>query len=366
MFESCTIKAVDGATAAIDGSYNLGRPWQNEPRATYLNTTMNVLPTAAGWTGMNKLTTHFGEYGSKNGTGASVDLSGRTVTTEISVNAYAPVLSAEQAANFTLKNVLGGTDSWLPTDYTTVLAAPTISLNENTISWSAVADARCYVIFKNGEYYANQTGTSYSLTEADEGIYTVRAANEMGGLGAVSTSIVFKRSIAAGKWSTIVVPFDIASEDITTVFGNETSVAELKSGDASTLTFNTTLTDNKMKANQPYAIKVANNLSAVKLNNVTTDYAAEPTQTVNDWNFVGTYSSTTVPEGSYYFKENELWKAGGSGTTSIKPFRAYLHYTGSAPAPAPTFTIDGEVTGIAHISADGQMNLEETISYPGL
>lgn len=342
VFEDCTISPVANATATIAG-YSLGRPWQNEPRATYLNTTMNVLPTAAGWTGMNKLTTHFGEYGSKDGTGASVDLSGRTVTTEISVNAYTPVLTANQAANFTVENVLGGTDSWLPTDYTTVLAAPTISLNENTISWTAVEDARCYVIFKNGEYYANQTGTSYSLTE--EGLYTVRAANEMGGLGAAASDIVFKRSITAGNWSTIVLPFDIASDQITTVFGAGASVAELSSGTENTLNFTTTLTDSKMKANQPYAIKVASDFTSATINGVNI-VAGTPTQTVGDWKFVGTYSPTNVPTDSYYFKSNGLYKSSSEHTTTIKPFRAYLTYTGGGSPTAPNFVIDGEATGI--------------------
>lgn len=171
------------------------------------------------------------------------------------------------------------------------------------------------------------------------------------------------RGIKAGNWSTIVLPFDIASGDITTVFGDGTSVAELKSGDASTLTFSTALTDSKMKANQPYAIKVTSNFTSATINGVTI-VAGTPTQSITNWQFVGTYNNGTIAAGdNYYFKSNKLYKAGGSGTTSIKPFRAYLHYTGSAPAPAPTFTIDGNVTGIAQISADGQMNLEEGAFY---
>lgn len=39
------------------------------------------------------------------------------------------------------------------------------------------------------------------------------------------------------------------------------------------------------------------------------------------------------------------------------------HASWAAPAPAPTFTIDGDLTGIAHISTDGQMNLEEGAVY---
>lgn len=177
-------------------------------------------------------------------------------------------------------------------------------------------------------------------------------------------NVTLTRSITADNWSTIVLPFDIASSDITTIFGAGTSVAELSSGDANTLTFTTTLTDSKMKANQPYAIKVASAFSSKDISGVDIKVPAStpPTQTVGYWNFVGTYSSTSVPTDSYYFKDNDLWKAGGSGTTNMKPFRAYLTYTGVG-TPAPNFVIDGDVTGIAHISADGQMNLEEGAIY---
>ena len=363
VFQECTIKAIDATAATTnEGSYYLGRPWQNEPRAYFLNTTMNVLPNAAGWTNMSSsLPTHFYEYGSLNGSNEVIDLSSRTAPSSSTNLPYTPVMTSEQAAKYTLKNVLGGTDSWLPTDYTNVVDAPTISLDGSTLSWTAVDDARCYVIFKNGEYYANQTGTSYSLTE--EGLYTVRAANEMGGLGTAASDVVFKRSITAGNWSTIVLPFDIPSSDITTIFGAEASVAELSSSTENTLNFSTTLTDSKMKANQPYAIKVASDFTSATINGVTI-VEDTPTQTITNWQFVGTYNNGTIAaENNYYFKSNKLYKAGGSGTTSIKPFRAYLHYTGSDPAPAPTFTIDGNVTGIAHINADGQMNLEEGAVY---
>ena len=174
-------------------------------------------------------------------------------------------------------------------------------------------------------------------------------------------NVALTRSIAANKWSTIVLPFDIASSDITTIFGSGVSVAELSSGDASTLTFSTTLTDSKMKANQPYAIKVTSNFTSATINGVTI-VNETPTQSISNWNFVGTYSSTTVPTDSYYFKSNKLYISSSEHTTSIKPFRAYLTYNGT-PAPALNFVIDGNVTGIAHISADGQINLEEGAFY---
>ena len=210
----------------------------------------------------------------------------------------------------------------------------------------------------------NGSGTTCNMK--DFALVLFQALDESSNYTAVAssnTTVTLTRSINANKWSTIVLPFDIASGDITTIFGDGASIAELKSGDASTLTFSTTLTDSKMKANQPYAIKVASNFTSATINGVTI-VNATPTQTVGDWNFEGTYSSTSVPEGSYYFKSNQLYQRSAGHTTSMKPFRAYLTYTGGTQtAPALNFVIDGDVTGIAHITADGQMNLEEGAVY---
>ena len=285
-------------------------------------------------------------------TGIAVDLSDRT-NSSTSTNTYTPVLTADEAAKYTLENVLGGTDSWLPTDYTNVVAAPVVSLNGATLSWTDVEDALCYIIYKDGEYLTNQTATTYELTE--EGLYTVRAANGMGGLGAEATSVAFKRSITAGNWSTIVVPFDIAEADIANVFGAQTSVAGLTDGTENMLNFSTTLSDGKMKANQPYAIKVQTDFSQAVINNVVI-VEGEPVQTVEGWTFNGTYSSGSIPSGSYYFKSNKLYLANGKQT--VKPFRAYFTPSNTSGGHAAMIDVafDGETTGIMNVNENGNIN----------
>ena len=190
VFDHCTIKPMEGATLVTDGSYNLGRPWQNEPRANFLHTTMEVLPAAAGWTSMSTLPTHFYEYDSRDGNGAVVDLSDRS-NSPTSTNTYEPVLTDEQAAAFTVRNVLGGTDAWDAAALAAQVAAPTsVVLNGVDMTWEAVEDAKLYVVLKDGEFFAQTTATTYSLTES--GKYTVKAANRFGGLGAASAEVTYK------------------------------------------------------------------------------------------------------------------------------------------------------------------------------
>lgn len=195
VFQECTISAMTGASLVTNGSYNLGRPWKDEPRCYFLNTRMNVKPANGGWTSMSTLPTHFYEYGSVDKNGAAIDLSVRT-NSPTSTNTYTPVLTSTEAARFTLKDVLGGTDSWLPTEETATSPAPLLSANGNIISWNSVDDARCYVVFHNGEYVTNLTTTSYTAPEAGE--YEIRTANLNGGLGTGATITVGEGGITGG------------------------------------------------------------------------------------------------------------------------------------------------------------------------
>ncbi len=334
---NCTInKYVGSYNYEADGNFTLGRPWQGEPRNYWLNTTMNVKPSADGWSGMGTLKTHFYEYNSMDSNGTAIDLSVRK-NSPTSTNTYTPVLTTEQAAKFTVKNVLGGTDSWLPTEECVTLSAPTLSMTGTTLSWDVIDDARCYVVFKNGQYLTNTTETT--LNAADDGVYTVRAANLNGGMGETSNAVL-KRAITAGKWSTIVLPFAMSENQLKSTFGDDVKVAGLTAGDDTSLTFSTVSSTN---ANQPYAIKVTADFTGALISNVTIENGT-PEQSVGNWTFAGTYaSSAEIPTGAYFFSANKLVKAGTGNT--VKGTRAYL-VNGNASAPVLNFIIDSETTGI--------------------
>ena len=151
---------------------------------------------------------------------------------------------------------------------------------------------------------------------------------------------VLIRTIAADTWNTIVLPFAMTNAQLTEAFGDNVKVAALASGDEETLNFNTVTAT---AANQPYAIKLSSSdskSSPFTIEGVTISDAT-PTQTITNWNFIGTYSSTNIPTGSYFFSGNQLWQASDE-TNTIKPFRAYFTYTGNASAPQPRFIISSE------------------------
>lgn len=208
VFNDCTI---DGATST-NGTYSLGRPWGESPKAVYLNTTMKVLPAAAGWADMGPLPGLFAEYKSHTGSGAPVDVSQRKTVYQVEgiPTPYTgpTVLSDEQAAAYTLYNVLGGDDNWMPDMLTEPAPTPELSLEGNMLVWPANQYSLCYLIFKEGNYWGQTIGNRYEL--AEDGVYSVRAANEMGGLSSVSNQVsVSTSSLENGWFEAETAPVDV-------------------------------------------------------------------------------------------------------------------------------------------------------------
>ena len=182
---------VDGAATANNNFY-LGRPWGDSPAATYLNTTFNILPLAAGWTSMSpRKVLRFHEYGSKDANGNLLDLSQRSTSTCRPANGSdEPVITAEQAALYTVENVMSGYDGWAPQTLTAQLPAPTLTAEGSQLSWNAIEGAYCYVVCKNGQAVAFTRDNHYAFTDdLDTNQFTVRVANVMGGLGEPSNGI---------------------------------------------------------------------------------------------------------------------------------------------------------------------------------
>ena len=196
IFKDCTIK--DGSTAGINGKYKLGRPWgKGTPIALFIDTKMEVIPTAAGWDEMSGgYPKRFAEYNSTTTTGTAVDLSGRkqvydaydakdgnNYTNRRNETAESPVLTAEEAAFYTIETVMGGDDDWDPTAATEQASAPTnVKIAGNNLTWDNSNYALLWAVCKNGKVVDFTVEPTYNVDDASA-TWSVRAANEMGGLG---------------------------------------------------------------------------------------------------------------------------------------------------------------------------------------
>lgn len=132
----------------------------------------------------------FAEYGSKTVSGSLVDLSNRRTTYTIDGKTVTlnPVLSATEASQYTVNNVLSGNDNWQPEIYTKQMRSPVVSLSDSTLKWNDNDSALCWIIFRDNKFYKCVTSNNCKITSGS-GKYTVRAANAMGGLGSVSNNI---------------------------------------------------------------------------------------------------------------------------------------------------------------------------------
>ena len=196
IFKDCTIK--DGSTTGINGKYKLGRPWgKGTPIALFIDTKMEVIPTAAGWDEMSGgYPKRFAEYNSTTATGTAVDLNGRKQVYDAyedkvgdnyinrrNETAESPVLTAEEAAFYTIENVLGGDDDWDPTAATEQASAPTnVKIAGKELTWDNSNYALLWAVCKDGKVVDFTIEPTYDIDDTSA-TWSVRAANEMGGLG---------------------------------------------------------------------------------------------------------------------------------------------------------------------------------------
>lgn len=203
IFKDCTIK--DGSTAGINGKYKLGRPWgKGTPIALFIDTKMEVIPTAAGWDEMSGgYPKRFAEYNSTTATGTAVDLSerkqvydaydkkdGDTYTNRRNETAGNPILTAEEAAAYTIETVMGQDDDWDPTAATEQASAPSnVKLNGTTLAWDNNDYALLWAVCKNGKVVDFTIKPTYLVDDASA-TWSVRAANEMGGLSEATAAVL--------------------------------------------------------------------------------------------------------------------------------------------------------------------------------
>lgn len=188
VFNDCVIDGNPGTS----GSFALGRPWQGTPMSVWINTKMKTIPEKAGWREMNDnvLPKLFAEYNSHTESGNPVDCSLRKTVFKAGTVTYGPVLTKEEAARFTVENALSGSDAWQPVLLTEQAIAPVITIKDGAISWNASDYVFCYAICKNGKVidFTNDNTYTLPIDADDDDEFTVRAANEMGGLGVASNT----------------------------------------------------------------------------------------------------------------------------------------------------------------------------------
>ncbi|HSC54305.1 MAG TPA: pectinesterase family protein [Phnomibacter sp.] len=200
VFSNCTIDE-DIATGV---TVYYGRPWQNRPKTTWINTTLKAKVYASGWYyKMGAIPDIFADYNTMDAAGNPVDLSQRISQYEYDVKDVNGVvtgtvqgtakksLTNEEAAEYTYEKImLRSGDSWDPRLMTEAPEAPAaVTVSNGTINWSAAAYSRLYIIHKNNKPIGFSIGTQF-VDPAPGAVlnpeYSVQSVGEFGALSAVA------------------------------------------------------------------------------------------------------------------------------------------------------------------------------------
>ena len=182
------------------GSNKLGRAWQNQPQAVWINTTLKTTIAAEGWSEWHIAPKLFAEYNTMDADGNPVDLNNRRTTYKVDADKLAPgetspvsrqaVLSAEEAARYTYEAVTSGNDDWNPRKFFEPVDAPAnlkYSTADRTLTWTPSEYAICYVIIDQNDKVIGFTKDSSFTTDGQGSQYSVKAVNEYGSLSQPST-----------------------------------------------------------------------------------------------------------------------------------------------------------------------------------
>lgn len=231
-----------------------------------------------------------------------------------------------------------------------------------TLSLTAAVDAEVgtSTVTISNIVFANPDGgrlepndLSMSLTVEEGTLVTLDEASAVAPTAQDDVNVLLKRTIHAGGWNTLVLPFALTNAQVKELFGSNTKVATFNSvtTDADeniTLKFNNYTST--LKANTPYLVWPEESGDTYTIGGVNIA-PAQPIVTKGNVQFIGTYvGGSKVPEGDYYLSENKIYQSAGLST--IGGYRAYFHVKSSDEARCLTLDIDGETTAIWSVKAD--------------
>jgi len=218
-------------------------------------------------------------------------------------------------------------------------------------------------------YTTEELETTVTVNSAgDERLLLDEAATDAPD-NATGADVRVVRTIAAGNWSTICLPFAMTEEQVKAAFGNGVQLGDFTSWSPvkeseSVVGINvgfTTVT--AIEANHPYIIKVEEPVTEFTVDGVNIAASAEPkvqvgTKASERGYMYGTYMATTVPEENVFLSGNKFYYS--VGDSPIKAFRAYFEFRDVLDAyydvaeARITFSLDGNTLDATLVNSERQ------------
>ena len=154
-------------------------------------------------------------------------------------------------------------------------------------------------------------------------------------------NVLVKRTIKAGQWSTIVLPFALNKAKAEAAFGSDVQLAEFTGfevdygDDEENVTplgivinlANYTMNSKKgMTAGKPFLIKVSEDIESFTADGVIINNAVNDISKSDEFDtpgkLTGTFVKTTIPEDGLFISNNRFWYS--TGKTTVKAFRCWF------------------------------------------
>ena len=235
--------------------------------------------------------------------------------------------------------------------------------------------------------FANTSNASVSSDDATGNItvgsvVTLSEDDTTAPIAISNVDVTVERTLKAGVWNTIVLPFDVPAAQIATVFGEGTKIGEFTGYDYNTTTKEVKVNfedKNQIVAHTPYIIKVPGELSQITVSNAditnpTNDLTVN--KSVSDPTFgieitkkmIGTYVPVTLDDNCLFLSENNF--VFSKGKSKIKGFHAYFNLMQAKQTLARMRISFDETTGIKSVKAgdedDKIFNLSgQRVAEPG-
>ena len=191
-------------------------------------------------------------------------------------------------------------------------------------------------------------------------------------------NVKVKRTIKAGEWSTLCVPFVMSKAQATAAFGDDVEIKAYDSYTAvidentlipSAITLNfkayTLSALKKIQTGTPYLIKTSQDIESFDVDNVTvstttSDVSGAETEYGLEGKYSGVLAKTKVPAKGLFISGNKFYYS--TGETNIKAFRGWFNlqaiYNEAIPTDAPVYLSfdNANMTGVSSVKinqADG-------------
>lgn len=200
----------------------------------------------------------------------------------------------------------------------------------------------------------------------------------------VAEDIQLNRSFKKDMWSTICLPFDMSTDQVTEVFGEGTKVAEYTKDDATedekgnidkvTIYFETFA--DGIEANYPFIICPTKDVENITLDEILVNPNEEDAKAEYDngktgsrrqvyGTFTGTLKNSTIPAYNLFISSNKFYIT--KEDKAIKAYRGYFHCNnvddayGVSNSVNVNFFVDGEATAIEGILAPGMEKVDGNV-----